>query len=227
MKKKFFCPQPGSNPRPLRFQLTENQIVKNGGVRGDADTPAHHDGYFEFVPILVTATKGAFNAYFGRIVLVLLFAINSFVKAEKKKNRKKNEKKIEKKKWKKKLWFQEKSGYIDQTHSIEISRFFCHLDFTWNQFWRWQKFLRFCNFTGSEFHLCSQFQPLKNAKNAKNQNWEPLNVLKWQLLDLKNHQKLISRKIWAIEKLWNFHTLSGVAISSVAIGFKIGIVKKN
>ena len=82
-EKKIFLPPAGIEPTTPRLQLTENQIVKNGGVRGDADTPAHHDGYFEFVPILVTATKGAFNAYFGRIVLVLLFAINSFVKAEK------------------------------------------------------------------------------------------------------------------------------------------------
>ena len=96
MKKKFLPPA-GFEPTTSRLPLTENQIVKNGGVRGDADTPAHHDGYFEFVPILVTATKGAFNAYFGRIVLVLLFAINSFVKAEKKIEKK------WKKNWKKKM----------------------------------------------------------------------------------------------------------------------------
>ena len=62
----------------------------------------------------------------------------------------------------------------------------------------------FCHFRGSEFYWFGQ---LVNAKIHKKQNSEPLNVLKQLILHFKNPQKLISRKIWLIEKLCNFHTV--------------------
>ena len=44
----------------------------------------------------------------------------------------------------------------------------------------------------------------KVQKYLSSQNSEPLNVLKWQFLNLIKSPILISHKIWVIEKFWNF-----------------------
>ena len=49
----------------------------------------------------------------------------------------------------------------DKMHRVEISGFFCHSDFTWNQFWCFQK-CKFCHFTTfrcSEFVDLGKFHP--------------------------------------------------------------------
>ena len=69
-------------------------------------------------------------------------------------------------------------------HSVEISGFFCHSDFTWNQFGKFQ-----------------------STKSNKSQIKSLLNELKW-LLKLLEFAKLISRKIWVTEKFNNFHTVA-------------------
>ena len=81
-----------------------------------------------------------------------------------------------------------------------------HSDFTWNQFWGFQKckICHFCHFKGSEFCSCCTLQPSKSAKIHKNQNSEPLNVLQWQVFALLECTKLISRKIRVIGKSLNF-----------------------
>ena len=48
--------------------------------------------------------------------------------------------------------------------------------------------LPFLPFWGYEFCSFGEFQPSKSAKFHKNQNSEPLNVLKWQILHFKNLQ---------------------------------------
>ena len=84
-------------------------------------------------------------------------------------------------------------------HSVEISGFFYHSDLTWNQFWwfyKW-KICQFNTFAGSEFiffNFCT-FWSLKTAV--------------WERLD---SPKMISRKIWVIEKSWNFHTVHTVLV---------------
>ena len=42
----------------------------------------------------------------------------------------------------------------------------------------------FLQFHGLENLDLAKFHPSENAKNHENQNSEPLNVLKWQFLDL-------------------------------------------
>ena len=44
---------------------TEHQVVEDGGVGRDADASAHHDGHFEFVPVLISATEGAIQLDLG------------------------------------------------------------------------------------------------------------------------------------------------------------------
>ena len=46
--------------------------------------------------------------------------------------------------------------------------------------------LPIANLGGYEFCSFGKFRPSKSAKNHKNQNSEPLNVVKWLILDFKN-----------------------------------------
>ena len=52
-----------------------------------------------------------------------------------------------------------------------------------------------------------QFQPSKSAKTPKSKNSETLNVLMADFAR-RDYLKLISRKIWVMEKCWNFHTVN-------------------
>ena len=80
---------------------------------------------------------------------------------------------------------------------MEISRFFCHSDFTWNQFWRMLKNADFTTFWALVNLVNLNLQ--KSAKIHENQNGTFGEALKWP--------KLISRKIWMTEKPWNFHSV--------------------
>ena len=67
------------------------------------------------------------------------------------------------------------------SHSVEISEFFCHTDFTWNQFWRLEevKNCHVCRFRGSEFwfvisrKICvaEKFWKFHTVKTEKNQRF--------------------------------------------------------
>ena len=80
------------------------------------------------------------------------------------------------------------------THSLEISGICCHSDFTWNQSWRIYS-LKICHFNKLrlKFIKYPKLRALQMAKNA--------------FLELPDSPKLISRKIWMLEKSWNFHTV--------------------
>ena len=89
---------------------------------------------------------------------------------------------------------------------MEISAFFCHSHFTWNQFFKILQdpkcyFLQYC---GLWILIFGQFHTSQCAKTYKNQISEILNVLK----------KLISRKILVAEKFCNFHTVGNTAHKS-------------
>ena len=75
-------------------------------------------------------------------------------------------------------------------HSVENYEFFCHSDFTWNQFWRIQKFKKclFFNFRGSE-----------NATIDKKSNLRGSKCVEMALFGLLKCLKLISQKIWVEE----------------------------
>ena len=92
---------------------------------------------------------------------------------------------------------------------MEISGFFCHLDFAWNQFWSfWNP--RSCHFdhlSTSEFWILEDFWHFLVWYFSKNQNWKPSKFLKWQFLTFSNQLKLISRTIRLAGKLLNFYTL--------------------
>ena len=76
------------------------------------------------------------------------------------------------------------SVYWTSIHSVEISWFFYHTDFTWNQFWPFQ-----CQF--------GELQPSKSAKMNKNQISDSPNVLKWQILPFWNPQNWFHVKsVW-------------------------------
>ena len=92
------------------------------------------------------------------------------------------------------------------THSVQVSLFFYHSDFTWNQFWGFWK-CKSANLTHSEaldfdfFFLI--FAPFEGC-NIKLTNFR---APKTAFLCLLDSLELISRKIWKIEKSWNFHTV--------------------
>ena len=65
-------------------------------------------------------------------------------------------------------------------------------------FWPFRPFLKFVNLV----HFI-----LQNVQKKKNQNSQPLNVLKMADFALLESPKLVSRKIWVIEKSCNFHTV--------------------
>jgi len=53
----------------------KDQIVENGGVRGDPDAAADHHGHLELVPVLVAASKWSLDAYFGLILRIVVAGI--------------------------------------------------------------------------------------------------------------------------------------------------------
>ena len=92
-----------------------------------------------------------------------------------------------------------------EPHSVGISGFFCHPDFTWNQFWIVLKLpyfailgaMNFINMVGFSLQKMQKFM-----KNKKNSSAELLNVLKYL-----HFSTLFSCKIWVTEKFCNFHTV--------------------
>ena len=97
------------------------------------------------------------------------------------------------------------------SHSVEITEISCHLVFTWNQSRRIYS-LKICNFEfwhnqglwNLIFVNSWTFWWLKNTKLAK---FRALKMSKTSFLELIDSPKLISRKIWVMEKLQNFHTV--------------------
>ena len=87
-----------------------------------------------------------------------------------------------------------KIGLLKQhhQHSVEITEFFSHSDFTWNQSLHiWSlKICLFYIFRGSDYWFFTFFE------------WP-----KTKILELLDSPKLISRKICMTEKSWNFHTV--------------------
>ena len=61
------------------------------------------------------------------------------------------------------------------------------------------------------------FKHFSGLKYTKNWNSKPLKCKNWQIFNSLESQKLISRKIWAIEKSWNFHTVWTMAKCSEKI----------
>ena len=92
---------------------------------------------------------------------------------------------------------------------MEISGFFCHLDFTWNQFWSFWSSKNCCfnHLRSSEFWFFWELLIFPGVKCPKSQNSNSSKLVKPQFLTLWNQPKLISRKIRVAEKLPNFHTL--------------------
>ena len=94
-------------------------------------------------------------------------------------------------------------------HSVESLRFFCHSDFTWNQFWAFlkSKICHFSKFRGSE---STKFIAPKLAKMVDLELLVDPKFIKseWK----KNHDiytlwqvfQLISRKIWKADKISDF-----------------------
>ena len=95
--------------------------------------------------------------------------------------------------------------------SFSISRKISPPDFTWNQVWRRLEFrgFNFCNFRGFEFLLLVwvyfRLQQMQNF--ITNQSSVPLNITKWQVLDLWKSLKLISRKCQVAGNFWTFHAV--------------------
>ena len=90
--------------------------------------------------------------------------------------------------------------------------FSCHSSFTWNQFResRSSKTAIFANFGALKFvNLVNiSLQKLKKCKNfIKTKFRASICVKMADFALLESPKKLISRKIWVIEKSWNFHTV--------------------
>ena len=94
-------------------------------------------------------------------------------------------------------------------HSVEISWFFYHSDFTWNQFLGFLK-CKICHFNTFArlwiltFRHFSTFWRLKFIKSTK---FRALEIAKTAVFNLLDSQKLISRKIWVMEKKSEISTL--------------------
>ena len=67
--------------------------------------------------------------------------------------------------------------------------------------------LPFCHSRGCEFCYFGKFQPWEITKIHKNQNLECSKCGKMAHFVLQESSKSISRKIWIIQKTFNFHTL--------------------
>ena len=68
------------------------------------------------------------------------------------------------------------------SHSVEMSWFFYHTGFTWNQFWGFLKckICHFNKFRGSEIWFLWIFSLLEGWNLPKWQNSKPLKLQKWQ-----------------------------------------------
>ena len=94
-------------------------------------------------------------------------------------------------------------------HSVEISWFFYHSDFLWNhfqEFWRYKN-CHFITFRGSELWFFMIFRIFWGLIFSQSQTLELLKLQKIAFFEHLHPPKVISRKIWVIEKLWNFHTV--------------------
>ena len=65
----------------------------------------------------------------------------------------------------------------------------------------------FCNFSGSEFWYLVNFS-LQNSQIFKKSKFRASKCVKMVDFALLESPKSISHTFWAIEKLWNFHTVS-------------------
>ena len=92
-------------------------------------------------------------------------------------------------------------------HSVEISQFFYHSDFTWNQILGFEecKICHFKTFRASEYWFLWIFALFESWKSP-NSSRAP-KMAKTAFLELWHSPKLISRKIWMIEKSWNSHSV--------------------
>ena len=90
--------------------------------------------------------------------------------------------------------------------SVENEAFFGHSDVTWNQCLRSYKFYNaiFCNLGDYilVFWWISNFIKCKNSKKSK---FRTSNCVKMAIFEVPDLPTLVSRKIWVIEKLWNFY----------------------
>ena len=90
---------------------------------------------------------------------------------------------------------------------VEISGFFCHLDFASNQFWSFESPKAATWVPTYEFWIFGNFWHCKVWDFSWNQNSKTTKLLKQQFLTFWNHPKLISRKIRVAGILLNFHTV--------------------
>ena len=89
--------------------------------------------------------------------------------------------------WQKKffMWFHGKIG-TSLLHSVDISGFFCHSDFTWNQFW-WFKKLKICHFLqfyGLWILLIWYISTFKKCKNSVKSNFRGSKCVKMSFFEL-------------------------------------------
>ena len=89
---------------------------------------------------------------------------------------------------------------------MQIAGFFCHSDFTWNQFWRILKLqnCHFCTFRGSEFWFFMTFCTFWRLELTKLTKFRALKWPKMAFLEPLDSLTLISRKIWVTEKTQKF-----------------------
>ena len=101
--------------------------------------------------------------------------------------------------------FQSYSPFLSR-HTVENSIFLYHSDFTWIQFWGYLKCkISHLNiFWGSEFWFSGIFPLFGMLKLTKRTKFT---AHKMAVFALQKSSKLISRKIWVMEKSWNFHTV--------------------
>ena len=90
-------------------------------------------------------------------------------------------------------------------HSVEISAFFCHADFTWNQFWRMFKSSKNAIFAilGLWIFHYGKFQPSENTKIHEKSKLRSSKCVKIAIFGPLTPLKVISRKIW-VAKYLNF-----------------------
>ena len=97
--------------------------------------------------------------------------------------------------------FQSYSPFLSR-HTVENSIFLYHSDFTWIQFWGYLKCkISHLNiFWGSEFWFSGIFPLFGMLKLTKRTKFTAHKMAKKAVFALQKSSKLISRKIWMIEK---------------------------
>ena len=94
-------------------------------------------------------------------------------------------------------------------HNVAISEFFNHSDFMWNQYWGFLKckISHFNTFRDYEFWFQWIFALFEGWNWPNDQNSENTKLRKMAFLELLESSKLISLKIWVVQKCCNFHTV--------------------